>query len=110
RRALLCLAAGTAAAASLPRAAPAADYPVRPVRIVEGFGVGGTPDLLSRLIGQWLSQTLGQPFIIENKTGAAGNIATEIVVKSSPDGYTLLTCLTANAINGSLYRNLDFNF
>jgi tripartite-type tricarboxylate transporter receptor subunit TctC len=110
RREFLGLAIGTAAAASLPRAAPAADYPVRPVRIVEGFGVGGTPDLLSRLIGQWLSQQLGQPFIVENKTGAAGNIATEIVVKSAPDGYTLLTCLTANAINGSLYRNLDFNF
>lgn len=110
RRALLCLAVGSAAAASLPRHARASDYPVRPVRIVEGFGVGGTPDLLSRLIGQWLSQQLGQPFIIENKTGAAGNIATEIVVKSAPDGYTLLTCLTANAINGSLYSNLDFNF
>ena len=80
------------------------------VRIVEGFGVGGRPDLLSRLIGQWLSQRLGQPFIIENKTVAAGNIATETVVKSAPDGYTLLTCLTANAINGSLYPNLDFNF
>ena len=110
RREFLGLVAGIAAAASLPGAAHAADYPVRPVRIVEGFGGGGTPDLLSRLIGQWLSQQLGQPFIIENKTGAAGNIATEIVVKSAPDGYTLLTCLTANAINASLYPNLDFNF
>ncbi|MFZ2067409.1 MAG: tripartite tricarboxylate transporter substrate binding protein [Xanthobacteraceae bacterium] len=111
RREFLGLAAGSAAAAvSLPRAAWAADYPVRPVRIVEGFGGGGTPDLLSRLIGQWLSQQLGQPFIVENKTGAAGNIATEVVVKSAPDGYTLLTCLTANAINASLYPNLDFNF
>jgi tripartite-type tricarboxylate transporter receptor subunit TctC len=110
RREFLCLAAGSAAAASLPRYARALDYPVRPVRIVEGFGGGGTPDLLSRLIGQWLSQQLGQPFIVENKTGAAGNIATETVVKAAPDGYTLLTCLTANAINASLYPNLDFNF
>ena len=80
------------------------------MRIFEGFGGGGTPDLISRLIGQWLSQRLGQPFIVENKTGAAGNIATETVVKAAPDGYTLLTCLSANAINASLYRNLDFNF
>ncbi len=110
RREFLGLAAGSAAAASLPRAVRAADYPVRPVRIVEGFGGGGAPDLLSRLIAQWLSQQLGQPFIVENKTGAAGNIATEIVVKSAPDGYTLLTCLSANAINASLYPNLNFNF
>jgi tripartite-type tricarboxylate transporter receptor subunit TctC len=110
RREYLGLMAASAAATALPRYALALDYPVRPVRIVEGFGGGGTPDLLSRLIGQWLSQRLGQPFIIENKTGAAGNIATETVVKSAPDGYTLLTCLTANAINASLYPNLDFNF
>jgi tripartite-type tricarboxylate transporter receptor subunit TctC len=110
RREFLRLSGGIVAAASLPPCARAFDYPVRPVRIVEGFGGGGTPDLLSRLIGQWLSQQLGQPFIIENKTGAAGNIATETVVKSAPDGYTLLTCLTANAINASLYPNLDFHF
>src|SRR5579863_5057589 len=110
RREFLGLAVGGAAAASLPCVAWAADYPVRPVRILEGFGGGGAPDLLSRLIGQWLSQQLGQPFIVENKTGAAGNIATETVVKAAPDGYTLLTCLTANAINASLYPNLDFNF
>ena len=110
RREFVSLAIGSAAAASLPRHSWALDYPVRPVRIVEGFGGGGTPDLLSRLIGQWLSQQLGQPFIIENKTGAAGNIATETVVKAAPDGYTLLTSLTANAINASLYPNLDFNF
>jgi tripartite-type tricarboxylate transporter receptor subunit TctC len=110
RREFLGLAIGSAAAASLPTAAWAADYPVRPVRILEGFGGGGAPDLLSRLIGQWLSQQLGQPFVVENKTGAAGNIATEIVVKSAPDGYTLLTCLSANAINASLYPDLNFNF
>jgi tripartite-type tricarboxylate transporter receptor subunit TctC len=110
RREFLGLAVGGAAAASLPSVAWAADYPVRPVRILEGFGGGGAPDLLSRLIGQWLSQQLGQPFVVENKTGAAGNIATEIVVKSAPDGYTLLTCLSANAINASLYPDLNFNF
>jgi tripartite-type tricarboxylate transporter receptor subunit TctC len=80
------------------------------VRLFEGFGVGGAPDLVSRLFAQWLSQRLGQPFVVENKTGAAGNIATGIVVAAPPDGYTLLTCLSANAINATLYRNLSFNF
>jgi tripartite-type tricarboxylate transporter receptor subunit TctC len=91
-------------------AALALDYPTRPVKIFEGFGGGGTPDLVSRLIGQWLSERLGQPFVVENRTGAAGNIATETVVQSPPDGYTLLTCLSANAINASLYQHLDYNF
>lgn len=100
----------SAAALTLPHLAFAADYPARPVRIFEGFGVGGTPDLISRLIGQWLSERLGQPFIIENRTGAAGNLATEAVLKSPADGYTLLTCLSANAVNVSLYPNLDYNF
>lgn len=109
RRKLLCLV--LASGAFVPaRAAFALDYPARPVRIVEGFGGGGTPDLISRLIGQWLAQRLGQPFIIENKTGAAGNVASETVAKAAPDGYTLLTCVSANAINPSLYRNLDFDF
>jgi tripartite-type tricarboxylate transporter receptor subunit TctC len=80
------------------------------VRIVEGFGGGGTPDLISRLMAAWLAQRLHQPFVVENKTGAAGNIATETVVKAAPDGYTLLTCLSANAVNTTLYPNLDFNF
>jgi len=80
------------------------------VKIFEGFGGGGTPDLVSRLIGQWLSEKLGQPFVVENRTGAAGNIATEAVVTAPPDGYTLLTCLSANAINASLYDHLEFNF
>jgi tripartite-type tricarboxylate transporter receptor subunit TctC len=110
RREFSSLACAAAALSIFPRPAGAADYPARPVRIFEGFGGGGTPDLLSRLIGQWLSQRLGQAFVVENKTGAAGNIATEAVLKAPPDGYTLLTCLTANAINASLYRNLDFNF
>jgi tripartite-type tricarboxylate transporter receptor subunit TctC len=110
RRKFLALAAGASAAWVFPRLASALDYPTRPVRIVEGFGGGGTPDLVSRLIGQWLAERLGQPFIVENKTGAAGNIATETVVKAAPDGYTLLTCLSANAVNMTLYPNLDFNF
>jgi tripartite-type tricarboxylate transporter receptor subunit TctC len=110
RRQFFALAAGAGAAWAFPRLAHAADYPTRPVRIVEGFGGGGTPDLVSRLIGQWLAERLGQPFVVENKTGAAGNIATEAVVKAAPDGYTLLTCLSANAINSSLYTNLDFDF
>jgi tripartite-type tricarboxylate transporter receptor subunit TctC len=94
----------------LPRPAFALDYPTRPVKIFEGFGGGGTPDLVSRVIGQWLSERLGQPFVVENRTGAAGNLATEAVVTAPPDGYTLLTCLSANAINATLYDKLDFNF
>jgi tripartite-type tricarboxylate transporter receptor subunit TctC len=88
----------------------AQNYPTRPVRLFEGFGGGGAPDLVSRLIGQWLSERLGQPFVIENRTGASGNIATEAVVTAPADGYTLLTCLSANAVNASLYQHLDFNF
>ena len=110
RRRVLVLAVAGLAAAAVPLCALALDYPTRPVRIVEGFGGGGTPDLISRLMGQWLSARLGQPFVVENKTGAAGNIATETVVKAAPDGYTLLTCLSANAINATFYPHLDFNF
>ena len=104
------LATGALTASLLPRHAAALDYPTRPVRIFEGFGGGGTPDLVSRLIGQWLSQKLGQPFVVENRTGAAGNLATETVVNAAPDGYTLLTCLSANAVNSTLYQHLSFNF
>jgi tripartite-type tricarboxylate transporter receptor subunit TctC len=110
RRQSLLLAAGTAAIGVLPRFAVALDYPTRPVRIFEGFGGGGTPDLVSRLIGQWLAERLGQPFVVENRTGAAGNLATQAVAAAAPDGYTLLTCLSANAVNASLYDKLDFNF
>jgi tripartite-type tricarboxylate transporter receptor subunit TctC len=91
-------------------AAFALDYPSRPVRIVEGFGAGSAPDLLSRLIGQWLSERLGQPFIVENRPGAGSNVAVQSVVAAPADGYALLTCLTANSINASLYERLDFNF
>ena len=80
------------------------------MRIFEGYGGGGTPDLVSRLIGQWLAERLGQPFVVENRTGAAGNLATQAVVTAAPDGYTLLTCLSANAVNATLYERLDFNF
>jgi tripartite-type tricarboxylate transporter receptor subunit TctC len=110
RRRLVLLATGALTPSVFSRRASALDYPVRPVKVFEGFGGGGTPDLVSRLIGQWLSEKLGQPFVVENRTGAAGNIATEAVVTAPPDGYTLLTCLSANAINASLYEHLEFNF
>jgi tripartite-type tricarboxylate transporter receptor subunit TctC len=110
RREFLALATGAVAAAASPSFAFALEYPARPVRIIEGFGGGGTPDLISRLIAQWLSQRLGVPFVVENKTGAGGNIATAAAVKAAPDGYTLLTAVSANAINPSLYHNLDFDF
>jgi tripartite-type tricarboxylate transporter receptor subunit TctC len=101
---------GVAGVSGLAWTAFALDYPSRPVRIVEGFGPGGTPDLLSRLTGQWLSERLGQPFIVENRLGAGSNIAAQTVVAAPADGYTLLTCLTANSINASLYEKLDFDF
>jgi len=110
RRRFLQLAAGSAAISAVAGVASADDYPTRPVRIFEGFGGGSTPDLVSRLIGQWLAARLGQPFVVESRTGAGGNIATEAVVTAPADGYTLLSCLTANAINASLYDKLDFNF
>jgi tripartite-type tricarboxylate transporter receptor subunit TctC len=102
-----------AAAAALPaisRSAWAQAYPTRPVRIVVGFAPGGVTDVVARLIGQWLTERLGQPFIIENKPGAANNIGTELVVGAPPDGYTLLLVNTSNAINATLYDKLNFNF
>jgi tripartite-type tricarboxylate transporter receptor subunit TctC len=114
RRQLLHLAASAAIAPALAptfvRSACALDYPTRPVRLIEGYGAGGTPDLVSRLIGQWLSDHLGQPFVVENRNGASGNIATEAVAMAAPDGYTLLTCASANPINAALYTKLNFNF
>jgi tripartite-type tricarboxylate transporter receptor subunit TctC len=109
RRQFLQLAAGSAALPAISRAGRAQTYPSRPVRIVVGFAPGGGVDIVARLIGGWLSQRLGQGFIIENKTGAASNIATEAVVKSQADGYTLLLVNAANAINASLYDNLNFS-
>jgi tripartite-type tricarboxylate transporter receptor subunit TctC len=109
RRHLWYLAAASAAAA-VTRPASALDYPTRPVRITDGFGGGSTPDLVSRLIGQWLSERLHQPFVVDNRVGAGGNIAAEAVARSAPDGYTLLTCVTSDAINATLYAKLDFDF
>ena len=102
-----------AAAAALPvlsRLAEAQDYPTRPVLLVVGFAPGGSADILGRLMGQWLSERLGQQFVVENRAGAGTNIATEAVVNSTPDGYTLLFITGANLINATLYRNLKFNF
>ncbi len=99
-----------AAAAAVPWPASALDYPTRPVRIIDGFGGGSTPDLVARLIGQWLEGQLHQPFVVDNRVGAGGNIAAEAVAHSAPDGYTLLTCVTADAINATLYSKLDFDF
>src|SRR5208282_348207 len=110
RREFLSLAAGAAAMSLAARAASALDYPTRPVRLIEGYGAGGTPDLISRLIAQWLSQRLGQPFVVENRNGASGNLATEAVATAPPDGYMLLTCASANPINAALYTKLNFNF
>ena len=110
RRRFLQLAAGVATLSGLPRRAAALDYPTRPVRLIEGYGSGGTPDTVSRIIAQWLSERLGQPFFVENRNGASGNIATEAVATAAPDGYTLLTCASANPINAALYDKLNFNF
>ena len=109
RRNFLHLAAG-ATLPPMPRIARAQAYPARPVRIIVGFPAGGTTDIMARLMGQWLSERFGQQFVIENRPGAAGNIAAEAVAKAAPDGYTLLQVGTPNAINATLYTNLGFNF
>ncbi len=108
RRRLLQLAAGAAAVS--PRLALADDYPARPVRFVVGFVAGGAPDVIARLIGQSLSQRLGQPFVVENRPGAGTNIATETVVRAAPDGYTILLAGTPNMINAALYSDLKYDF
>jgi tripartite-type tricarboxylate transporter receptor subunit TctC len=110
RRQLLRLAGAAALTAPTGRISYADDYPTRPVRIIEGLGGGSTPNLVARLIGQWLSEHLGQPFVVESRTGAGGNIATQAVVSAAPDGYMLLTIVTTNAINATLYEKLDFDF
>ena len=110
RRTFLQLAAGIAASPALLRVAHADTYPSRPVRIVVGFAAGGATDIQGRLMGQWLSDHLGQQFFVENRAGASGNIGTEAVAKSEPDGYTLLQIVTPNAINAALYSNLNFDF
>src|SRR5262245_6539194 len=110
RRQFLHLAAGAAALPVMSRLARAQTYPTRPVRIILGFAAGGGADFTARLIGQWLSERLGQQFIIENRPGAGGNIGTEAVVRSPPDGYTLLLAGTPNTINATLYDKLNFVF
>ena len=110
RRQFLHLAAGASALLAESRFARAQTYPSRPVRIVVGFSAGGPNDILARLIGQWLSERLGQPFVVENRPGAGSNIATETVVRAEPDGHTLLLVGTPNAINATLYDKLNFNF
>ena len=110
RRNFLHLAACAAALPAVLRVAWAQAYPSRPVRIVVGFPAGGTGDIVARLIGQWLSERFSQPFVVENRPGAAGNIATEAVVRVQPDGYTLLVAVSSNTVNAALYDNLSFNF
>ena len=110
RRAFLNLAMGAVILAALPSPARSQAYPARPVRFIVGFPAGGPNDILARLMGEWLSQRLGQPFVVENRPGASGNIATEAVVRAPADGYTLLLVGPANAISASLYDNLGFNF
>ena len=110
RRQFLHLAAGAAALPAVSRIARAQAYPSRPVRIIVGFPAGGATDIFARLIGQWLSERLGQPFVVENRPGAGGNIGTEAVVRAPADGYTLLLIAATNAINATLYDKLNFNF
>jgi tripartite-type tricarboxylate transporter receptor subunit TctC len=111
RRAFLAMAGSAAAMPALPAIVKAqSSYPSRPVRMIVGFAPSGAADILARLIAQWLTDRLGQAFVVENRPGAAMNIATELVAKSPPDGYTLLNVTTINAWNAALYQHLDFNF
>jgi tripartite-type tricarboxylate transporter receptor subunit TctC len=110
RRKFLQLTAGTAALTLVSRIAGAQAYPTRPVRVIVGFASGGNLDIIARLLGQWLSERLGQPFVVENRPGGGGNIGTEAVVRAPADGYTLLLVGTPNTINATLYEKLNFNF
>ncbi len=110
RRAFLQSSAGAALLPVQLRSAFARDYPTRPIRIMVGYAAGGTADVTARLIGQWLSERLGQQFVVENRPGAGSNLATEVVAHAQPDGYTLLLVTGANAINASLYGKLSFDF
>ena len=110
RRRFLHLAAGAAASPAVLRRAHAQSYPAKPVHLLVGFAPGGGNDIAARLIGHWLSERLGQQFIVENRPGAGSNIATEAVVRAAPDGYTLLLVAVANATNATLYDKLNFNF
>jgi tripartite-type tricarboxylate transporter receptor subunit TctC len=108
RRTFLRLAASAAALPAISRIAGAQTYPSRPVRLIVGFGAGTAADIVARLIGQWLTERLGQPFIVEDRPGAGSNMGAQSVVRASPDGYTLLVVTTTNAINATLYDKLDF--
>jgi tripartite-type tricarboxylate transporter receptor subunit TctC len=110
RRKLLHLASGAAVLPILSRSAGAVDYPTRQVHVIVGYPAGGAPDIMARLVGQRLSDRLGQQFVIDNRPGAASNIGTEIVAKAVPDGYTLLMAVSTNAVNATLYAKLNFNF
>src|SRR6266704_2443741 len=110
RRQFLHLAAGAVALPAVSPLAWAQTYPSRPVRWIVGFAPGGGNDIVARLMGQWLSERLGQPFVVDNRPGAGANIATEAVVNAPPDGYTLLMAGIPNATNATLYRNLKYNF
>ena len=110
RRTFLHLAAGAAALPAVSRIAGAQTYPTRPLRLIIGYPPGGSADITARLTGQWLSERVGQPVVIESRPGAATNLATEAVVRAAPDGYTLLLVAPANAINATLYNKLTFNF
>ena len=110
RRTFLYLAAGAAALPVVSRIASAQTYPARPVRLIIGIAPGSAPDILGRLLAQWLSERLGQPFIVENRPGAGGNIAIEAVIKAPADGYTLLLVTIQGAVNATLYDKLNYNF
>src|SRR5499426_1054590 len=110
RRTFLHLAVAAAALPAVPRLAWAQAYPTRPVRLIVPVAPGGASDITARLIGQWLSERLGQPFIIENRPGGGNNIGTEAVVRAPADGYTLLLCGITNATNATIYDKLNFNF
>jgi tripartite-type tricarboxylate transporter receptor subunit TctC len=110
RRQFLQLAGGAVALPAVSRIAWGQSYPARPVRIIVGFPAGGPQDIIARLMSQWLSERLGQPFLVENRLGFTGNIGAEVVVRSPPDGHTLLMCGTPNVINAALYEKLSFNF
>ena len=109
RRTFLHLATGAAALSTVPRLVRAQSYPSRPVRIIVGFPAGGQIDIIARLMGQWLSDRLGQQFFIDNRPGAASNIAAELLVRAQPDGYTLFLANGTNAVNATLYDNLRFD-
>ncbi|HZP77857.1 MAG TPA: tripartite tricarboxylate transporter substrate binding protein [Pseudolabrys sp.] len=110
RRRFLQLAAGTAAVSALPALAAADNYPSRPVRLLVGYGAGGVNDIVARVTGQMLAERLGQNFVVEDHPGAGSNLATEMVVRAAPDGYTLLEASTSNAWNATIYQNLAFDF